>query len=124
MVNTDVANGWLNATFRGETYTGPATIWAALFDDNPDNGGVEVTGPGYARVQVSFSPASGGEIENSQVFEFPPASGAWGEVKYIAFFDAQTGGDRLLPAEAMPVVDVVAGMVYRVPVGGAVVKVP
>jgi len=124
MVNEDAANGWLDATFRAVAYTGPSDVYAALFDDHPDSGGAEISGDGYARVAITFDPASGGEIESGPAVEFPAAQDDWGEVKYIALYDSQTGGDRIVPAQATPTVDVLAGMVYRIKQGGYVVTVP
>lgn len=63
-------NQLLEAAFRGGTYTG-GTIRMALFKNGmPTTGGVEVSGGGYSRQELTFGAASNKEIELSTKAKF------------------------------------------------------
>ncbi len=106
-----LASKLLNHTFSGatpaEVYTPPATLYAALFTTAPTaaGGGVEVTGPGYARVAVASTVASwphvtpGVRKENAYELVFPTATGSWGTVVAGGFYDAPTGGNLIYFAD-------------------------
>lgn len=58
----------------------------------------EVSGNGYARVQIDnkMGSASGGTITNTSAIEFPVASGGdHGTIVAIAIFDASSGGNMI-----------------------------
>ena len=88
----------LDALYHGSGYTAPAGLWLALFTTPPyqgGTGGIEISGGGYARKQVSFALATGGgpaTTTNSNQVQFPTASAAWGTVTGAAIFDASMGG--------------------------------
>ena len=91
-------NELLDTAFNAATYTGPATIYTALFTVNPTDsgGGTEVTGGGYARQTVDFGTASGGAIANITAATSWTASGAnYGTVTGMALFHASAAGNML-----------------------------
>lgn len=99
--------------FAGSTAaagTGPTNWFAGLLTAAPDDaaGGTEVTGGGYARVQVASSLANwagtqgagttvassgaSGQTSNNIVVTFPAPSAAWGVVSHFGLWDTATGG--------------------------------
>jgi hypothetical protein len=100
----------LNEVFRNTNLTPPATYVALYTADPTDAAGAgEVSGNGYARVQVNrdgattpfwTAPASNGsggmKVENNDQIDFPTASGgAWGTITHFAIFDASSSGNML-----------------------------
>lgn len=66
----------------------PSSFQVALFESNPALGGIEITGPGYARVTLSsnsFAAAVDG-VKTAQV-TFPDATGAWTQATYWGLYD-------------------------------------
>ena len=107
-------NKLLDWLLRGQAFTPPATVYAALYTVNPSDaaGGTEVTGGSYARVAITSSLANwagtqlagstaassgtGGQTSNNNAITFPPPSGAnWGVVAGMALYDAATAGNEL-----------------------------
>src|SRR3954464_8541704 len=72
----------------------PITPYMALFTTLPGEdgtGGVEVSGGGYARVNVSSNyptPSGTGTVTNSSDISFGTASANWGNVKGIGIYTA------------------------------------
>jgi len=105
----------LDKILRSEDFISPATLWCAAFNGvgaaaNLRNNVItdEVTGVGYARVEVrgssgiTFSSASGGVSVQSSDITFPGAGGSWGTVNCVALLDSLDNvfiyGDLLNPA--------------------------
>lgn len=92
-------NSIINAILRNGTYTGPATVFAALFTVAPTatTSGTEVTDSNYARVAVTFSAASAGATANTGLLSFFGAGAASnvGSVVAFAIMDASTSGNVL-----------------------------
>lgn len=107
-------NKLLDAFFRGQAFTFPATIHVALLTAAPSDagGGTEVSGNNYARVAVTSSLANwagtqsagstavssgtGGTTSNNNAITFPLPNGAgWGVVTHFALYDAPTAGNLL-----------------------------
>lgn len=105
-----LANRLFDHVLRGVTYQPPAAIFMALFLGNPVQGGSEVSGGGYQRVTVTFSPAANRRISNSSDVEFPEATADWGTITHFALFDAATAGNMLYYGVVTPNVQVVTGM--------------
>ena len=89
-----VENQILNFYFNG-TNISPPTLWLALFTAAPSDtgGGTEVTGTGYARVNMTaldvFPAASGtGSLVSTAAITGFTAGGTWGTVTHIGIFDA------------------------------------
>lgn len=90
----------LNHFFRGVSTPAPAAVFVALFNGDPDAGGEELEGEGYARVLAAFAaPDKGADdrmgVSNSERVEFPIAKGFWGRVTHFCIYDARTAGAAL-----------------------------
>lgn len=93
-------NKVLDHLFRNTSYTSPSAYIGyfnnAITDDSVPT---EVSGNGYARVQIDnkMGSAASGSITNSvSAITFPAASGGdHGTVVAIAIFDASSGGNML-----------------------------
>lgn len=73
--------------------TAPNDFEVALFDDDPDLGGVELDGNGYGRGTVTaadWSPAVGG-IKSTDPVAFPAPIGEWETARYVGLFDPVVG---------------------------------
>jgi hypothetical protein len=90
-ITTYEKNAIINARLR----TNP--VYLALFIGNPSSGGVEVStsGTGYVRQAITFAVPVDGYTNNSVTVEFPTATADYGDVNYIAIYDASSGGNRL-----------------------------
>lgn len=107
-------NKLIDQLFRGQAYAFPSTLYFALFttETTDAGGGTEVSGGAYERKSVACSLANfagtqaagsvdvsagtSGATSNNIVVEFPVPTSSWGNVSYVAFFDAHTGGHMLL----------------------------
>lgn len=80
------------------SYTAPSNVYVGLSTAsfNDDNSGTELTGNGYARVEVTFGAASSGTASNSAAVEFSAATGSWGTVSHFGIFDASSSGNLLI----------------------------
>lgn len=92
-------NKILDHLFKNTTYTSP-NAYIGYFTDTitDDSVPTEVTGNGYARVQIDtlMGSAASGSISNTSAITFPAASGGdHGTVVAIAIFDASTSGNML-----------------------------
>ena len=81
--------------FRGVSISG-FTPYFALFNGNPESGGVELSGGGYARRAVTFgAPAvlvTGGKttIKNTSSITMPTPTASWGYWSYDALMESST----------------------------------
>lgn len=116
-LGTDLRNALVNNLLRGQslnfggTASGSATtsVWIALLTTLPSNGagGVEVTGGGYARVQVasglgSWAAPSNGVTSNLVPVRFSAPTAAWGNVVGAAAYPTASGGTPLLYGPLAP----------------------
>jgi hypothetical protein len=95
-----VENAILNCYLRGTNITAPANRFLAIYSSSPTDagGGTELSGNGYARVDVTSSfgnPAASGALSNSVVIDFATASGNWAAGTAVGLFDASTNGNLL-----------------------------
>lgn len=107
-------NKLIDHVFRGAAFSGPATLYAALFTVAPTDagGGTEVTGGAYARASIASSTTNwsgtqgagttaassgtSGTISNNIAITFPAPSGAsWGTVVAVGLFDAASAGNLI-----------------------------
>ena len=113
-LTTYLNNKLIDYVFRNQSYALPTDLEFALFITQPgrDGSGTEVSGPGYGRVPVTrslpaFSGTQGaasvdvssgdsGITSNNAAIEWPQPSGEWGNVGWLAVFDAHTGGNMLM----------------------------
>jgi len=89
----------LDLLFKNTAFTAP-NAYLGLFTSAPNDtgGGTEVSGNGYARVQIDnkMASASSGSISSNTNITFPAASGgAFGTITHIGIFDASTSGNLL-----------------------------
>ncbi|MEK4349665.1 MULTISPECIES: phage tail fiber protein [Paenibacillus] len=91
----------LNAALRNTAFTGPATVYIALYKSDPTaaDTGTEVSGGSYARQAVTFGAptlVSGQQtVANTAEVVFPVATADWGLVTHIGLRTAATGGSLL-----------------------------
>lgn len=91
----------LNAALRGIPFTLPEHVYLALYVSDPTDAdtGQEITGGGYARVQVTFAQATisnhRGVTSNSADVVFPIATADQGIASYIGIRDAAIGGNLI-----------------------------
>ena len=96
-VRTSTLSAWL----QRQALSVPATLYVALFTNNPTaaNSGTEVSGGGYQRAPVTFStPTIAGDqavIQNNAEVTFPKLTASAGTAAYAAIMDAATGGNLL-----------------------------
>jgi hypothetical protein len=112
-------NALVNATLRNTSYTSPATVYLALYTNDPTDAdtGTEVTGGSYARQSITFGAPSNGESTNSAAIEFPQAGASWGTVTHIGIRDAVTTGNLLYHTALDASKTIATGDVFRIAVG-------
>jgi hypothetical protein len=91
--------------FRTGSFTKPTVLGVALFTVTPSDsgGGTEVSGGGYARVDLppldanwTAASATDGATDNAVAITFPTPSANWGTVVAFGIFDATTAGNLLV----------------------------
>lgn len=105
----NLENKLIDHIFRTAVYVKPAALWVGLYTTpvTDDAGGTEVTGGGYARVNLppgdanwtatqggttGASSGSSGATANAIPITFPAPTADWGTVTYFRIFDAAVGG--------------------------------
>jgi len=89
----------LDHLFKNTSYTSPSA-YIGYFNNSITDASVptEVSGNGYARVQIDtkMGSASSGTISNTSAITFPAASGGdHGVIVAIAIFDASSSGNMI-----------------------------
>ena len=91
--------------------------------------GVEVSGGGYVRQGISFSPPDNGVTSSTATIQLPTATAYWGSVESFGVYDAESGGtllwfDVLTDSNGAPnIKTVTAGDIFQVPAGKIVLAV-
>lgn len=105
--STYLANALLDAIFRNQAYTAPATylgLWTSgLSDDSTGSTAGEVSGNNYSRVLINndgstapyWTTSTSGTLSNHDVATFPTPSGSWGTVESMGICDASGTGNLL-----------------------------
>lgn len=99
MYATDYFETMILNLARGISATAPATMYLALFLNDPSDAGAgtEVSYAGYARQPIVFSapaPSGGGmAIQNTEVITFAQAQVDVGNATYVGVLDSLTGGN-------------------------------
>jgi hypothetical protein len=112
-----ILNCYLNQT----NITAPTAIYLGIFSADPNDagaGGTELTGNGYARVEVTnaFPAATTGNVSNNVVIDFPAATGAWSAGTSLGLFTASSGGTPIrVWAKALSALS--AGQFHRIASG-------
>lgn len=88
----------LDHTLAVGSYTMPATVYCALYTDDPTGAdvGTECDGGGYVRKAMAFDASATGATANTAKVTFPTATDAlWGTITHIGLRDALSGGNLL-----------------------------
>ena len=113
---------------RGTNVNG-ISPYLALFNGDPDEGGNELSGGGYARLPLAFtSPASQSgtnytEIKNNAAVSSERASDAWGTWAYTVIMSAASGGNPVFKKQKAPAKNMRTGLLVNIPVNGLVLAV-
>lgn len=104
-------------------WTAPTHTYLALYTVSPTDStaGTEVTGGNYARVQLAWGAASGGQISITSSARFPAtgsASANFGTVVAMGICDAASGGNLLWYAPLSPTFTINALDTFTVIEGG------
>lgn len=101
-------NKLIDHIFQNTAFTGPTTLYIALFTAVTDGEAgtvTEVSGGSYARVGVTASlsnwadaTGNNGTTSNVNVITFPTASADWGTVTNFGIYDSPTAGNLLIYA--------------------------
>ena len=96
-------NALINEVLRNVAYTSTCT-WISLHTGSllDDETGAEVSGGGYARIQVAstgWDAAAAGATENSADIDFGTATGNWGNILFVGVWTASTSGSLLFRGE-------------------------
>jgi hypothetical protein len=111
----------------GPDYTRFDPVYAALYTQMPakDGGGVEVSGPGYARLAITnnatnFPAAADGEKSNGTDWDFGVAGGSWGTIVGCCLLTSEgqiiRGGPLTTPitvSQGQPVIIAAGSAVFR-----------
>ena len=124
--------GVINHLLRTNSLPKPPAVYVALFTVAPDPdtgaGGTEVSGGGYARVQVGPSdaawddPVGTGVTGNTSEVVFPTPTVAQGLATHFALFDAATGGTMLYSKALDTPRTLALGVAIRFPAGALTVS--
>lgn len=89
-----------DALLRGQSLTGPTTVYVGLFTADPTDAGSlanEVSGNAYARQAVTFGTASpDGTFTSDADVTFPVATGSWGTITHIALINEDGASDVIM----------------------------
>lgn len=113
-------NKLLDHLLGGPQFTPPGSIWMALFKSDPgeDGSGLEVSGNGYSRTQITFAAAIDGVCTNNAEVTFPvPQAPGWGDVSHTGLFDAQSNGNYLFGGQLSQTKTIGTGTVLKYLVG-------
>ncbi len=84
--------GWIKGTTMG---TAPATIYASLWNGDPDSGGAEVTQTiNLTRQAITFGTVSARSCTTTGDLSFGTANSG-GTVTYVAIYDSSTAGNEI-----------------------------
>jgi len=100
---------FLNHLLNNDPVSALATVYIALYTDDPTDAdvGTEVSGGDYARVAVNANggadptwelaavDGAGYSVANADDITFPTATAAWGEVTHVGIRDAAVDGNLL-----------------------------
>lgn len=83
----------------------------------------EMPGIGYTRQPVSFTAPEAGAVINMVDVNFPVAEEDWGDVAYVALYDAPVGG-HCLSISKVGTQNIRRGDVYTMPKGYITIRIP
>jgi hypothetical protein len=125
-LNTYYRTAILN-TLRGFNCPGFFPYYA-LMTGNPDSGGIEFSGSGYARTAIAFGDpseqANGNmQISNTALATTPESTGLWGTLSHISLYDAPSNGNPFITVQLNMSYDMIAGSVCQFQVGAFKVNI-
>jgi len=118
-------NQLLAAVLNKGTFTGPTTLYVALFTSDPTEAGtegVEVSDPAYERQVVIFSSAVDGTVKNTNLIEFPSSENGYGIITHIGILDSATGGNILFYKQLDTAIVADAGVGVQIAIEGLTVS--
>lgn len=110
----------LDCYFNQTNITAPTAIYLSWHSADPgDTGANELTGNGYARVDVttSFGAASGGTVANNATITGPTASGNWTAATHFGIWSALSGGTWIAGGTLTAPVTITTGGYYSIGIG-------
>ena len=92
-----VINEVLDHVLKTGSFTPPTHLYIALFDGDPSGAGTECPGTEYARVVCdTWDAAAARKTANTSQIDFAECETAdWGNITYIAIYDAISGGNLI-----------------------------
>ena len=107
--SSDLSNAYKTIALnilRGTSMTG-FQPYLALYSGNPETGGAELAGEGYARIPIPFTapgvlPSGQAFVENSTLLATARAPVSWGNFSFFAVMDAQSAGRPWFYRERAP----------------------
>lgn len=109
-MTTYFGNLVIDHMLRGQPHTPPANMYASIYKGDPEAGGVEVTGTGYARKVIGFAAGSNKTTTNAADLDFGAAGSDWcpagSEATYVGIHDALSAGN-LYSKAALPAAKVI-----------------
>jgi len=106
----------LDHMLRNQSFTPPASVYAALNVDDPlETGACEVSGQGYARQSIAWNAATGGTLDNSAVIDFTDMPAAC--IRFASIHDASTSGSVLWSGSLSASKTVNASDTFQFPAG-------
>lgn len=106
---------------RGTSCAG-ITPYFSMFSGDPDDGGTELSGSNYARLQLAFSspseqPTGEMKIATTATVTTARASDSWGTWAYSVVNDAETGGNPIFFKQKSPSKVMRAGLLATITAG-------
>jgi hypothetical protein len=131
-LSDDIVDSLLDEVFGAVSYSPPSTIYVGLSTTTPANDGTGVTEPSggaYARVAVTnnttnWPSASSRAKSNGTAITFPTATGVWGVVTHVVFYDASTSGNYLGSTALNTPQSLGVGAIPNFPVGSISITAP
>lgn len=122
-----LSHKWLNHVFRNTAFTTPGTsLYASLHTSTPGLAGSnEISGNGYARVQVSTNwvAPTNGVTTNSTEFTFDTPTGNQGTATHYGIWDALTTGNFLYGDDMATEVEILSGVAQIISIDGMTITV-
>ena len=119
-------DNFLQSSLNGNTYTGSATVYVALYSSAPgeSGSGTELSGSNYSRQLTTFTVNTGnGVATNTGNVVFGNASGDWATAVAYGIVDASSAGNILYSGNLAPTLALKAGYNLTFPTGNITVSV-
>lgn len=124
-ISNFLENAIIDHWLRNSAAASPATVYIALFVDDPTDAdtGTEVAGGSYARTSATFDAPSDGVTQNSAAITFPSATADWGVVTHLGIYDASVGGNLLFHGMLSIGQNVLNGQTFSLSAGALIVEI-